>query len=529
MITYFKSNSWLFLRSKIIPIIIYTLFILIFLQGIHSLWNLAYYSVGKPFGGFLITWSKEERCLIVHPITSPDWPGVQPGLLQPYDCILKAGSFVYDDPSYGAKERELANIVAAQRETYDDIVVTPVTMDYTVRRNGENLEVNEVPVIIFTWEMYWRTVLPRAILGFSLLALAFVVFQANPVGEVNILFSITTLYITTTYAFLAIYDSLVGYAFNTNVWKYISGLMPLLIGTVLHLGIAFPAPEKTSRLFRLRYLIYCVPVILAIPFMLTFIWSEHSASPQIFEYLLWLVFLTITASFGFICWRCYKLYTTQASPRIKQQAFYMMIGWGIGVIPAWGLYGFHYFTGWLNTIFIDYLPFLLLLFSICVSFATLRYKLFFGHTETLKYLLLISISLFLSIVYYIVLDSFRVVRSDGTVLLILLLTTVTTSAFWLIQPVKLLFSDFFLRLLNREQGDLQIITQLNENLYKHTANLNALTVAIAESLYQSVEADNPRIWLTDVNRGGERQAKALICYYPKQQAKQQIDLPISAY
>jgi len=107
------------------------------------------------------------------------------------------------------------------------------------------------------------------------------VYPTKPTAEINTLFAVNSLYIVSMYDFLTIYDILAGYVFNVNFLKPIIGLLPLFIGTVLHLGIIFPAPEKTPRLFRWRFLVYLVPVMVTIPSQSVYIWTEHPWSPII--------------------------------------------------------------------------------------------------------------------------------------------------------------------------------------------------------------------------------------------------------
>jgi len=130
MITYLKNKVRVSPWPKIVPLVIYTLFLLVCVIGFHSLWGLAYYSVNQPFGGFLITWNKERQCLIVHPLNSSSWPGTQPGLLKPFDCLEQVGTFVHD-PRYGAKER--GEIVPIQRETFYKSPPKERHLDYLVK------------------------------------------------------------------------------------------------------------------------------------------------------------------------------------------------------------------------------------------------------------------------------------------------------------------------------------------------------------------------------------------------------------
>jgi len=133
----------------------------------------------------------------------------------------------------------------------------------------------------------------------------------------------------------------------------------------------------------------------------------------------------------------------------------------------------------------------------------------------MKALLLSSLSLFLAILYYTLFDYLNIIHFGGTVLLILLITTLLTGGFWLFRPPRSILNEFFIRLFNREQGDLQAIIQLNEMMYQHTTNLSSLSQAIAEHLYHTIEADTPRIWLTKIDTALARQDTVLVSDYPQ--------------
>lgn len=506
--------------------VIYLLFALVCLMGGHSLWWVAQ-AVGEPFGGFLLLWRKETQCLAVHPLTSPSWPGIQPGRLHLFDCLIQVGDF-WHDPSFGAKERGMAGITTNQRRAYHQAEnKETVTLDYLVAQHDRCRWVSQLPVFIFTWDMYLQVVLPHALFALGLLSLAFMVYRADPVAESNVLFALNSLYLAAIFGFGAIYDMLVGQAsLIVRYYAYIHGLFPLMMASLFHLGLAFPAPEKTPWLYRWRYGFYVGAILLSLPHLTTFIWPTDDQMPELYTYSMRLTSFLVTLSVIAVWGRCYWLYRTQTSPRIRLQAACLMVGWGIGVIPIWVFAGFHFLTGWFTGWLINYAYLLILIFALCVAYATLRYQLFPGYTRQLRYLLLSAVSIFLAVGYYLLFELLGL-PSSGFVLLWLILTTWLTSFLWTLRPHKGVMSDFFNRLLHREQGDLQAVTQLNETLYHQTADLSGLGQTIADNLYHTVEATNPRLWLTTIEPGNNHKEIILQAYHP--QSGQRVSLDDSMY
>ena len=499
------------LLLTVIPPVIYTLFVLVAIMGLHASWGLAYYSINQPFGGFALFWRKESQCLVVHLFTGENWPGVQTGRLQPFDCIIAVDEFLHN-PAYGARERGMAQIIPIQRRTKS-------TLNYLIKRNGDLFWVDNVPVIPFTWDMYFEVLLPRLIFGYGLLGLTFLVYQARPTGEANLIVALNGLYSAAIFGFLAINDTLIGYApAHTPIYGYtIVGLLPFIPASFFHLGLVLPAVEKPLWLYRWRYLVYIFTLPLAVPFLLVYLFPAHQQSASLLQNLLSPLMVVFMLSCLFIIiGRYYWLYQTATSPRIKFQSYYLMLGWGIGVLPVWGFYGLNFFTGRFNGWIIDYMPFLLLIFAFCIAYATLRYQLFPGYSQRLKTLLIISSSLLLAGGYHFIIELVDLPHK-GITLLLLIITTLVSSFFWTYRPYQGILGDFFTRLLHREQNDLQTITYLNEMLYQHNSHLVDLTQTIADSLYQLAEADNPRIWLTQVEAGLSRVETRLMPSQPSPQ------------
>ncbi len=478
--------------------IICTLLALVLFQGIFGVIGFTKY-IGEPFGGFLITWQKESRHLIVSPLTGSSWPGIQPDHLRPNDQLLGIGGVSLRTLN---KEDGMEAIEKVQRE------VRPASgqqaaLNYLVSRDGAEIIIHNVPIVRLTLPMFLEAELPPFTFGLGFWIIALVIFQSQPDHETNRVSAVLAIFVAAIAFQSSLYSNLINASVPNDRWATVTlwSTIPLVGAILIHWASLFPAPEETPRLMRGRYVWYLPATIATLVNSVVYIWPHFSWSPRLYQFVLSGFFLPFLG-FGFIFtgMRYRWLYLHSSSQRVKHQTQILFWGWAFGVILPVTLMLAYSLFNLFGVRLVNNISFLSWLYLLSIAYTILRYQVFPNRTRRLLYLVVVAIGVILATGYFY---GLRVLTPTSLPIFPLLLVTLLTSIFWTMRPVRGPLHDFFARLLHRERGDLQAIVQLSEALHTHAADLQAMLNAVADNLYNTLEVKHLHVWLAPITHAEE--------------------------
>jgi len=361
---------------------------------IYGLWGIgrAMLAINQPMGGFI--WYYDEAVSggwIVNWDTGEEWPALAAGRLQLGDRILAINGQAPD--TFGEVYR-----------------ATPVGtgITYTVWRAEQVVTIPDVPVVTFTWPMFFQSQAILFLSGAMLWLMGVFVHYAAPASDYSYAFS-----------FFALAISLITLSHAPNVcvntplcpqpwmfltWKPIWGAA-LISGVYFATGFplqqpALPPPLSKTRLRRAAwwiggsmYMLYVCTGLLPTPLGH---WDALAYKINLGMFLLSL--LVCALLFAHTAWK-------SASFIARQQARVILLGWSIAAVPI--------LLMWLQVLFPHFsfpswniIAFLELALPLSIAYTILRYQLFMVRAAMFQGLLYgllgagslfiyISVSLFL--------------------------------------------------------------------------------------------------------------------------------------
>jgi hypothetical protein len=363
---------------------------------VYALWGIGRLAleIRRPMGGFI--WYCDEAVSggwIVNWDTGTDWPAIGKDKLQRGDQILTVEGHPAD--AFGEVYRTTS-------------LGTGIT--YEVLRDGHTLTIPDIPVVAFTWSMFFQSQVILFIIGFLYWLMGVFIHYVTPESEYGYAFSFFTL--STSLITLSHASTVsVSTPFRPQIlmfffWKPIFGTA---IISSLHFATTFPLgtpdlPPPISKRF-IRRAGWGLGSLLLVLYVITGLLPSHLQHWDARLYTLNLI------GFGLSLLGCTAIFAhiarTTSSFIARQRAIVMLVGWGLATFPIllmWVklVFPHFYMLSW------NVIAFLELALPLSIVYAILHYRLFDVRPYVLRFLhysLLLVGFLFVYIITALILQS----------------------------------------------------------------------------------------------------------------------------
>jgi signal transduction histidine kinase len=449
-------------------------------------------SLGQSFPGMVLLWRKEQRVFTVSWTTPPNWNGPMAGLKINDQILCIRASSPANDLTTGYNKdtcfKDNQDFKAILREAYPS---NTHAVDFLIERDGVQFSVRSVPVIPFTPDLLLETFLPAFILGLAFLILGWVVYRANPGGEINLIFSLAMV-IAGNAAFNTTLAGLITDAqFETGKitmlqftpWIALSGALAFHLTNLLSNPGPFSA--VTRPLHRPYYLLASVFSALGV---FAFAFDKLAISPALtWAYIHWVMLSwVITGLWAFISLG----YTHRRSSlrRVRRQTGLVIAALLLSILASIPFIGLFYANG-LTFAYMQGIPYLGLVVVGLIAYAILRYQLFAARTQILAYLLVMVAGVMAAILIYLL--------GMGKIDFVPLLGTAWLTGSVFTGRFKLL--KFLDRQLHREKLDYQIVARFGQQVHP-MQSVERLAEAAIATFKTELETERVDLWLHGLER-----------------------------
>jgi adenylate cyclase len=310
--------------------------------------------VNKPFGGFLIYHPPYVGSMSIR-----DWPGRLAGLKFLEEVVSIDGEPVI-------RGRDVVSRVAKKE---------PGTLvRYVIKSKGTTREVT-LPVTLFGFRDFFLTFFINLLGGLGVFCLGCIVYVLKPRVSTSWVFFLFSF-------FLGFYMITSFEILSTYVLVHLHYFAVCFMGiTALHLGLIFPDRKRfLSRFPQLEYLIYALPLVLAIVYQIYFFTFPENMSSNLLSSVVGYRSLgttarviTFSSAIGLIILMIHSLYRA-SSVTARQRARMILFGVTIAFLPStaimMGFYLFKVIFPW------NFLVIFVIFFPASIAYSIVRHNLF---------------------------------------------------------------------------------------------------------------------------------------------------------